>query len=1793
MANNIEDRKHLVHIHSSVRDKEPTGKAAQSMLVGELAVNNNAGYEFISTKNTNGEMARFSSDEVIDRKIMFDSGTGENAVVQRGGENAAEGENSLALNKGTATLNEAETASGRYNKPSKSSEVFGDSGNTLFTVGNGLSEYDRNNAFMVMQNGDAIIEGKAKADSIETVSGPNVFHGDTFIESADTLYNVNDIIDGLNEAISDSTDALSAAIDTLSAETFEAIDDLSAETFQAIENLSAETFQTIDELSAATFNDFRFEPDSSAAPEDTVKVTFVSNDGTETSHYMQYDTELSSGSVNAVENKVIKKTVDEIYDTIEHLSDDTDAKIEFLSGTIDDLSAETFDTIDSLSATTNQKLEELSAATEDAIEALSAETFETIDELSAKTFSSLDIDLESSAEPENSVKFTLNRYGEEPEIDYLKFDTLLSSGSVNAVQNKVIKATVDDIYDAIAHQADDTDAKIQFLSGTIDDFSAETFDTIDELSAKTVSGITLTPRSSAAPENAIDVRLHAIDGSEVYQTYLQFDTQLSDDSVNAVENRIIKGEVDKIYETIESASTDLEEALEQLSAKTFHDFAFAPNSSANPEDAIKVTVTSNDGTETSHFIQLDSELSSGSVNGVQNKVITAAIEALDSDTRDEIDAIKERLDKEEEKSDIFSGDIADLKADSFASAEYDSSAKTIYFYNKAGEELDSIDATAFIKDGMVYSAYIESDDLVIVFNTDAGGKEDIHIPLVQIFNPENYYDKQAVDEIVSGIKSTAIIAGDGLVGGGALSADVEVSLEVLESQGTYIKNVVDKFGRVTSGSATITSDDVLVSGDTLTQVMTDNEEVVSAALNDLNARIIANSGAIATIISQEGVSEEKIREINGRLDDHQERIGNLEGRMTAAERNILANSGAIADNAIAISANADNIEIISGDLQSTKNQVEINRLDIIDLKERADQSYSGLTDLEERVAAEEGRSEVFSAAIDDLSSRMSSAETAIQDIIEEGVVGDKAFKELSGKVDDMSAIVETMSDNLDTVSGDVKDLEARVKAEEDRSEVFSASVDTLFGTTEALRDDVDSVSGQIVSLSAIVRDDELTISAALNDLNVRISGMNPSQIVSTKLESSIFYEYTANTQPIIEGKADQGQVDGIKDRVEALESATSDIDVMSGDVAQNTTNITIISGDVEQAKDDIEAVSGVVGQNSVNIETISGLAVDNKTNIETVSGKADQNATDIAALSGAIDTVDAKIPDVTHYIDNVVYDEANQLIKFNHGDTLIDSINASGFVKDGMISSAYVESNNLVIVFNTDAGQEAIEVPIGDIFDADNYYTKVQTDALISGVTNWVEEQHYLTEHQSLSAYSTTSEIDGMIISATSDKANKTTTINAGTGLDGGGNLMGDITISLEPTGTAGEYFKVKTDNYGRVTSGSNTISADDIMVTPVSSLTDCIIENELIVSAALNDLKLATVSGSSEEARYAAQLANAAADRAFSAASAADETWSSVNADIATLFEQDAQETAERKDADNDLMLKISQLLTRVEVLESLQADVETVSTPEDIAEITNPSTTNVIVTSDEALASMTAGTTYKTVTVVGADLDSMATLKAEDKVIVDGMTVNGGKSAQGNGKVNLSAPVVELKNVTVASGSSAYNIFEGSQVTATTDAFLDKMEVSNVTVDNTQLQHNVVNVYTPANDAVITIKDSYFNMNAENSNVVRISNYGNSTGVSITFENIDWTYDSAEVSSYEYAGLLLYQVAGSDNAKTGDTSAIATWTVKFKNCTYNGVKVNSNNFGTKKQVFYAYGINGGTTSDPSLIEGLTIIFE
>ena len=102
--------------------------------------------------------------------------------------------------------------------------------------------------------------------------------------------------------------------------------------------------------------------------------------------------------------------------------------------------------------------------------------------------------------------------------------------------------------------------------------------------------------------------------------------------------------------------------------------------------------------------------------------------------------------------------------------------------------------------------------------------------------------------------------------------------------------------------------------------------------------------------------------------------------------------------------------------------------------------------------------------------------------------------------------------------------------------------------------------------------------------------------------------------------------------------------------------------------------------------------------------------------------------DITGLFGVADYDSTTHRINFYNtstGGTVLSYIDASPFIVDGMVQNVEVKNVTiegvstlcLVISFNTDAGKQDINIPISQIFDANNYYTTAQTQAYVSGFT--------------------------------------------------------------------------------------------------------------------------------------------------------------------------------------------------------------------------------------------------------------------------------------------------------------------------------------------------------------------------------------------------------------------------------------------------------------------------------------------
>ena len=101
-----------------------------------------------------------------------------------------------------------------------------------------------------------------------------------------------------------------------------------------------------------------------------------------------------------------------------------------------------------------------------------------------------------------------------------------------------------------------------------------------------------------------------------------------------------------------------------------------------------------------------------------------------------------------------------------------------------------------------------------------------------------------------------------------------------------------------------------------------------------------------------------------------------------------------------------------------------------------------------------------------------------------------------------------------------------------------------------------------------------------------------------------------------------------------------------------------------------------------------------------------------SSVQGSLDKADTAVqPDaLSAYVNDASYDSTENKILFKHGSTTIAYIDATAFIKDGMVSSVAISNGYLVITFNTDAGTSPVSIALTDIFNPANYYDKTAAD---------------------------------------------------------------------------------------------------------------------------------------------------------------------------------------------------------------------------------------------------------------------------------------------------------------------------------------------------------------------------------------------------------------------------------------------------------------------------------------------------
>lgn len=378
------------------------------------------------------------------------------------------------------------------------------------------------------------------------------------------------------------------------------------------------------------------------------------------------------------------------------------------------------------------------------------------------------------------------------------------------------------------------------------------------------------------------------------------------------------------------------------------------------------------------------------------------------------------------------------------------------------------------------------------------------------------------------------------------------------------------------------------------------------------------------------------------------------------------------------------------------------------------QDASGLTDA--IVDAISGNSEVKSAVnnqVEDAIKNDSDVKDAINNQVASAVetsptVSGAISNVVAESVENSEAVKNAIADAVESsesISSAISNVVADAISDDDAvKEAVNAAVADAISGSSAVTEVVEAVIAEATSGKLDTDSFDTYSGEVATAINAKADATSVTEEIeaatSGKMDTTEFASYSANVETAIESKADTSAV------TEAIETATSGkLDTDSFNTYSGAVDTSI---GTKLASSDFETYTAATATELGNKADSS--AVTNDIAAAT-SGKLDTTA--FETFSGNVDTA------LASKFAGAAWNSTDKKIYFydnaSSTGTALAYIDGTEFVKDGMIDSVVLEAKSgstyLVITWNTDAGKEVTELNIGDIFEADNYYTKSETSS--------------------------------------------------------------------------------------------------------------------------------------------------------------------------------------------------------------------------------------------------------------------------------------------------------------------------------------------------------------------------------------------------------------------------------------------------------------------------------------------------
>jgi len=283
------------------------------------------------------------------------------------------------------------------------------------------------------------------------------------------------------------------------------------------------------------------------------------------------------------------------------------------------------------------------------------------------------------------------------------------------------------------------------------------------------------------------------------------------------------------------------------------------------------------------------------------------------------------------------------------------------------------------------------------------------------------------------------------------------------------------------------------------------------------------------------------------------------------------------------------------------------------------------------------------------------------------------------------ATIEGLAEYVSNRLGDVTGIAKRAEVSKETIEEKPVIVIRFFDKDDNELNDLEIVLDDYYNKGDI-DDMAHTIAAALNDLNTRV------------------IEVSGNVISLSE------DVEELKNR---KDNFVTDGEVKSTGIIELNMNASdepaIVSGLAEY-------VEGMVGRLSGDTYVQTG-SVNTNTGVITLV-KNDNTEIPVSGLSLYVSgQTNGLFKEVEYTTSGTTSGEIKVIVFKDKDGDVVGIINATDFIKDGMVNTVSVGDvegvKSIIITFNTDAGKENINIPVSDIFNPGDYYTKSQVNTML------------------------------------------------------------------------------------------------------------------------------------------------------------------------------------------------------------------------------------------------------------------------------------------------------------------------------------------------------------------------------------------------------------------------------------------------------------------------------------------------